>query len=506
MLGSGTTRSLWMATAQWPAKRDTALPERADVVVIGAGIAGLTTAYLLAREGRDVLVLDGRGIGAGETSRTTAHLADAIDDRFVEIERMHGQEGARLAAASHGAAIDCIEAIQREERISCDFRRVDGWLVLDEDSPQDLLERERDAARRAGLSGVELLPEAPAPGFSTRKALRFPRQGRVHALAYLLGLARALEGRGGRIVAGAQVERVDEEAEPTLVHLAGGARVEARSLVCCTNAPIIDRLAIHTKQAPYRTYAVALAIPRGSVPDALYWDTLDPYHYVRLQEGEDADVLIIGGEDHKTGEADDMAQRWERLERWARTFFPAAGARLHAWSGQVMEPFDGLAFIGRNPGSKDGVFVATGDSGMGMTHGTIAGMLITDLVQGRASPWAKLYDPARKQTRSLGTWTRENLDVAKQMLDHVRGSEASDTDAIAPGQGAVMREGLSHVAVYRDRQGELHRMSAVCPHMKCIVHWNPGESTWDCPCHGSRFTAKGEVIAGPASAGLARRG
>jgi Rieske Fe-S protein len=261
---------------------------------------------------------------------------------------------------------------------------------------------------------------------------------------------------------------------------------------------------MHTKQAPYISYAIGIKVPAGSVTSALYWDTLDPYHYVRLQHGSDSgeDVLIVGGEDHKTGQADDAAERFAKLELWARFRWPQCGDVAYRWSGQVMETIDGLAFIGRNPGDDEHVYIATGDSGMGITHGTIAGILLTDLIVGRENPWAELYDPGRKRVKALGEFAKENLNVAAQYLDWVTGGDVSSADQVAPGGGAVIRRGLHKVAVYRDPAGRLHEHSATCPHLGCVVHWNGGEKTWDCPCHGSRFDALGRVIVGPANADL----
>jgi Rieske Fe-S protein len=283
-----------------------------------------------------------------------------------------------------------------------------------------------------------------------------------------------------------------------------GHEVEADALVIATNSPISDRLRIHTKQAPYRTYAVALELRRDTVPVALYWDTEDPYHYVRLHADRDgAAVLIVGGEDHKTGQAQDAEERFTRLESWARERFSAAGAVRYRWSGQVMEPVDHLAFIGRDPAG-DNLYVATGDSGHGMTHGTIAGMLITDLVAGRDNAWASLYAPERKSARTLATYARENLNVARQYGDYLRPGDVSQVGDIAPGSGAVIRQGARKLAVYRDESGTLLAHSAVCTHVGCIVRWNDLEKTWDCPCHGSRFDVHGQVVNGPARTALPR--
>jgi len=280
---------------------------------------------------------------------------------------------------------------------------------------------------------------------------------------------------------------------------AGQHVVSADALVVATNVPINDRVTLHTKQAPYMTYVIAARVPPGAVPPVLSWDTGDPYHYLRLH----GDLLIVGGEDHKSGQASDTPERYRRLEAWARERFPMMGAVEYAWSGQVMETQDYLAFIGPNPADHDNVYVVTGDSGMGITHGTIAGMLLSDLILGRANPWAKLYDPARVKLAAAADFARENSNVALQYADWLTGGDVASADEIRPGSGAIVRRGLEKIAVYRDPDGGLHQRNAACPHLGCVVHWNRAETTWDCPCHGSRFDRYGKVINGPANRDLA---
>jgi glycine/D-amino acid oxidase-like deaminating enzyme/nitrite reductase/ring-hydroxylating ferredoxin subunit len=497
-----------MATAQTPSQSSLAENTHADVCIVGAGIAGMTTGYLLVREGKPVVVLDDGRIGGGMTERTTAHLSNAIDDRYVEIERLHGEKGARLAAQSHTAAIDRIEAIIAEEGIDCDFERLDGYLFVPPGDSKDLLRRELRAAHRAGLADVEQVERAPIDPFDTGTCLRFPRQAQFHPLKYLTGLAQAIEREGGRIFTETHVSTI-QGGESARVETSSGYAVTADAIVVATNTPINDLITIHTKQAPYTTYVVGARIPRGSVTRALYWDTLDPYHYVRLQSisGKDGDydLLIVGGEDHKSGQTDDGAQRHARLEAWAQERFPMMEKVEFHWSGQVMEPADGLAFIGRVPGGPQNVYIATGDSGMGMTHGTIAGMLITDLIMERESSWTSLYDPLRITLGALVDYATENLNVAAQVVEgYLTGGEVETIEEIAPGEGAVIRRGLTKVAVYRDEEGTAHERSAVCTHLGCIVRWNNVEKTWDCPCHGSLFDRTGQVINGPANIDLAR--
>jgi glycine/D-amino acid oxidase-like deaminating enzyme/nitrite reductase/ring-hydroxylating ferredoxin subunit len=503
----GRSTSVWMATAALPAFSKLTNNERADVCIVGAGIAGLTTAYLLARAGKSVIVLDDGPIVSGETERTTAHLVTALDDRYFELERLHGERGAQLAAQSHGAAIDQIERIVQDEQIACDFDRVDGYLFNGRGKPEDLLDRELAAAHRAGLLDVEMIARAPLASFDTGRALHFPRQAQFHPLKYLAGVAKAFVRDGGRIFTETHATTV-RGGSGARVETTGGASVSCDAIVVATNTPVNDRVAIHTKQAAYRTYVLGAVIPAGSVPKVLYWDTEDPYHYVRLQPGSPSaagfkhDILIVGGEDHKTGQADDADVRLARLEAWSRTRFPMIHEIQFRWSGQIMEPVDSLAFIGRNPADHDNVFVATGDSGNGMTHGTIAGMLLTDLILGRENPWAKLYDPSRVTFSAAKDFARENVNMAAQYVDWLTAGDVERDQLVPRGSGRVVRHGFAKIAVYRDLDGTFHECSAVCPHLGAIVSWNDGEKTWDCPAHGSRYDCFGKVLNGPANADL----
>src|SRR6185503_11774496 len=500
---SQRSTSLWMATADTPYQSRLKESIRTDICIIGAGIAGLTTAYLLGREGRSVVVLDDGAVGGGMSGRTTAHLSNAYDDRYVEMEKLHGDEGARLIAESHTAAIEKISKIVSQEKIDCGLEWLDGFLFARTPDDLQLLEDELAAAHRAGLEGVEKVPRAPLESFDTGPALRFAHQAQFHPLKYLDGLARAIMRDGGRIFGQTHATKF-EGGEEARVETSHGPVVSSDVVVVATNTPVNDRVAIHTKQAPYVTYVIGVAVPKGSITRALYWDTLDPYHYIRLQSLDDHDVLIVGGEDHKTGQADDCADRFARLEQWTRERFPQAGAIEFRWSGQVMEPADYLAFIGRNPLDSDNVFIATGDSGQGITHGTIAGILLTDLIQGRKNRWEDIYNPSRVTLRAAMEYAGENINVAGQFADYVTAGDIKSVDELKPGQGAIMREGISKIAVYRDDSGMVHRRSAVCPHLGCVVAWNSCERTWDCPCHGSKYTAEGRVYNGPANSDLGK--
>ena len=472
--------------------------------VVGGGIAGLTTAYLMAREGKRVVVLDAKPtLAAGETERTTAHLAWSLDDTFSHLASVRGDDVAKIAAASHKAAIDLIGEIVRTENIACDFARVDGYLFPGTDGP-DILNNEEKTLTRLGLPFERT--KFAFPGGQSMDCLRFPDHGQFHPIKYLAALVTAIRTHGGVIHTNTVVEKV-RGGEPCTVTTTHGHTVSAGAVVIATNNPFEGGTILHTKVAAYITYAIAAEIPKGSVASVLYWDTEDPYHYVRFQPGDGAgnfDYLIVGGEDHKTGQADDQPQRWDRLEAWAKKRFPNMGAVRHHWSGQVFETPDGLALIGLAPWNGPHVFIITGDSGMGMTHGTLGARLVADLVMGRPNEWASVYSPSRMMPGALRTLLGENLNMAAQFTDWLTGGDVKSAHEIPSGHGAVVRSGLTKLAVYKDDQGKVTTLSAVCPHMGCIVRWNPGETTWDCPCHGSRFSATGTCLHGPSTSDLTK--
>ena len=488
----------------WQASEDglsnTALTDsiETDVCIIGGGIAGLTTAYLLTREGKKVVVVDDGPIGGGETSRTTAHLTWAIDDRFYRIAKWHGDDKARLAIESHASAVDEIERIVSTEKIECDFSRVDGFLFEAEENDDDL-EEEVETAHKLGFDQIKLLDRAPIKDFDTGRTLHFPNQGQFHILKYLSGLAAAIERNGGRLFSNTRAVEWQGEQAP-FVRTLDGPVITANAIVLATNYPIMSKM--FAKLPAYRTYAIGVAVQKGSVEKVLLWDTGDPYHYIRIQEETDHDVLIVGGEDHKTGQENDGDERFNKLWEWTAARFPTAEKVLHRWSGQCFETHDGLAFIGQFSSDEPNVFLITGDSGMGMTHGTVGGMLVSDLILGRANPWAEVYDPSRIATQSIIEAVPELIKSTVPYVDWVTGGDVSSVDEIKNGEGAILRDGAKKIAAYRDENGKLFKRSAVCTHMGCIVRFNSSEKTWDCPCHGSRFGVDGHAINTPAIAQL----
>jgi len=485
-----------------------------DVCVVGGGIAGLLIAERLTSEGRRVIVLEQARMASGETGRTTAHFVAALDDRYTELERMHGETGAQQAAESHAKAIDHVEALIGRMGVECGWERLDGYLTVNEshrDDQERLLEDELAACRRAGLD-VECVASLPAP-WPREAGLRFPRQAQVHPLLLLRAVAARLLESGAQLFEQTRATEIHGGSDAA-VETKDGPTVKCSHVVVATNTPINNLVAIHTKQAGYQTYVLGFRVPAGMLSPILLWDGLweddVSYHYLRLLNGfprADGDgLLIVGGEDHKTGQGPQGDAPYRALEAWTRARFPMCGPIERRWSGEVMEPVDGLGYIGHNAVDRKNVYIVTGDSGNGMTHAAIAAMLIPDLIMGRDNPWTSLYDPARKVgMHALAGYARENVNTLAQYGDWFRGADVADESEIEPGSGAIVGNGLAPVAVYRSAEGACTRLSAICPHLGGIVRWNGQEKTWDCPCHASRFDRHGKVIHGPANSDLKRK-
>jgi glycine/D-amino acid oxidase-like deaminating enzyme/nitrite reductase/ring-hydroxylating ferredoxin subunit len=502
-LTSGMTTPLWLGDCKIPEFPALTKDFHAEICIVGAGITGLTTAYTLLNAGKKVIVLDDGEIGSGETGRTTAHLSYALDDRYYEIARVHGKKNAKLVAESHKAAIDYIEHIITQEKIDCDFQRVDGYLIKAIDSHKDILHQELAAVKDAGITNAYYLEKTPLDGFEETPCLCFPQQAQFHPLKYLTQLAKIIEQKGGHIFTHTRVIEV-LAGESVLIKTQNKDQcISANSAIIASNTPINDKILLHSKLTPYRSYVLAAKIPKGSMEPALYWDTANPYHYIRMQQGNGHDWLIVGGNDHKTGKAATHQQAFNELKQWARQHFPAMGEIGFLWSGQIQEPIDYLAYIGHHPLDGRNIYIATGDSGNGMTHGTLAGLLLTDLILGRKNPWESIYRPSRLALKTIPDYTLHALQVVSQYRDYVTPAEVASLTEIAPGSGALIRHGLSKMAIYRDEEGKLHPFSSVCTHLQGIVAWNPLEKSWDCPVHGSRFDRlTGKPLNGPACKAL----
>ncbi|QDK46541.1 hypothetical protein DOM22_15875 [Bdellovibrio sp. ZAP7] len=493
------TQSLWQKEFSLPDLAPLKSSIETDVCVVGAGIAGLLCAYELLRQGLRVVVLERGPLEKNQTGYTTSHLADALDDGFDHLLRIHGEETTRMFYQSHRAAISLIEKIARDENIECDFHRVNGYLFLSPEHQPSYLAKEFEAAILAGAEAVKLSSDFPEAFFKTGPAIRFENQGQIHPLKFTRGLIGAIEKKGGKIFEHTQADDY-HEGEETYVMTEGGHRVKCKSIVLATNAPT-STLKIYLKQAAYRTYCIAVKIPKGSILPALYWDTQENYHYVRMVplENRSYDALLIGGEDHRVGEGH-PEKAFEQLYEWTqRRLGLTSNEVLASWSGQIMEPVDSIAFIGRSPGKKN-TYLITGDSGHGFTHSAIASKLITGLIKGEHQELEKIYDPNRLTLKAAKDYVSENANTFQQYADWVLPHDSIDT--LALDEGCIVNHGSHKMAVYKDEDGRIYKMSGMCPHLGGLVKWNSVEKTWDCPCHGSRFDKFGACLHPPATSGL----
>ena len=469
-----------------------------DVLVVGGGITGVTAALMLKRAGRTVALIERTQIGGGETGHTTAHITYATDSRLTRLVKTFGRDHAQAAWDAGHFAMEQIADIVATEGIDCELRRVPGYLVAAANG--DRLKEGKELAAEAALAiklGFDAAYVESAP-LLERPAIRFANQLKFHPLKYHLALAQRIPGEGSHIFENTEAGEFSEQRGQIV---ANGYRIRFNYLVLATHVPLQGRTSalsaalLQTKLAAYSTYAIGARLAAGHAPEALFWDTANPYHYLRVDRRAGGDYVILGGADHKTGQEEDTGKRFASLEPALHGIWPDA-AIDHHWSGQVIESVDGLPFIGE---TAERQFVATGFGGNGMTFGTLAAIMARDRVLSLRNPWENLFSVERKEFSSLWNYIKENKDYPYYLAkSEVTATAANNLDGVGRGEGKILRIDGQKIAAWRDEEGTLTTLSPVCTHLGCTVAWNRAEKTWDCPCHGSRFAATGEVIAGPA--------
>ncbi|KAJ9656296.1 hypothetical protein H2198_005071 [Neophaeococcomyces mojaviensis] len=527
---SGALDSVW--TKHVPYSKIPSFPKlqqdiETDVLVIGSGISGISIAYELVRQGTKVTMIEARDMLSGETGRTSGHLASDLDDGYTEIAKKHGKDGARLAAESHQWALERVGAISKELGIECEYRTLPGYNFSQfthgtkehDDDIKEILE-DMKAAQEAGLD-VKYLEGYALKGWDgkpdQRDAIKFENQATFHPTKYLVGILDWLKNqpnfqaftrtRAAEISEkGVTVPVVDIHlgAKDVRVKTDDGLTITAGHVVEATCIPL-QLLSIVAELEYNRTYCIAIRIPKGVVEDCLFYDSAEQYKYVRMTERDEKDdYMVVGGCDHAVGQEDEWDERYKELETWTRERFPQAGSVDYKWSGQIMEPVDYMGYIGRNSGSQR-VYVVTGDSGNGLTHGVLAGKLISDMILGNPNPWEKLYDPRRRGpniAKVLPHMLKHNVQVNMQYKRFFQ-SDIQDVEDLGLEKGGVLNSKTSKpIAVYKDADGKVHKLSAVCPHMHGVVCWNDSEKSWDCPVHGSRFSKDGKQVCGPCNVNM----
>jgi glycine/D-amino acid oxidase-like deaminating enzyme/nitrite reductase/ring-hydroxylating ferredoxin subunit len=471
----------------------------ADVLVVGAGVTGITAAYLLKRAGSTVALIDRERVASIDTGHTTAHLTYVTDVELQQLVRNFGEDHAQAAWDAGAAAIDEIERIVEEEEIECEFARVPAYVHAraggSSKKEASTLKKEADAAAKLGFDAT-YLNSAP---FFNLPAVRFANQAKFHPRKYLRSLVAKIPGSGSHVFEKSAASEFDPEKRRVKVNRNW---ISFDRVVMATNNPLVGLASIvgttllQTKLSLYTSYALGARIPIGTIPEALFWDTREPYDYLRIDRHRGFDYIVYGGEDHKTGQKNKTQKAYVRLWRRLKNIIPSARLE-HRWSGQIISTPDGLPYIGENAERQ---FIATGFCGNGITFGTVAAMMARDWSAGRKNPWTELFAVERKKIKGAAwNYLRENKDYPYYMIkDRLARAEADSVGELGRGDGMIIGRRGKKVAAFRDANGNIHRLSPVCTHLGCLVRWNPAESTWDCPCHGSRFKPTGEVIAGPA--------
>ncbi|RYP37768.1 hypothetical protein DL767_002798 [Monosporascus sp. MG133] len=494
-----------------------------DICIIGAGITGVSIAYELVSRGKQVVLLDARDILSGETGRTSGHLSNALDDMYQYIAEKHSEKGAKVAAESHSWALDYVGEVATKLGIECEYRHLPAYRVSQyqrgtKEYEDDMKEIKADVewARKVGIDAT-IDENLAVRGWDGKPDQRggaiYPGQATFHPTKYVNSVLKWLQNQPNfSCFTNTRVVSVDEKGIEVLGlgHKYCQVKTEAGNAVTCehaveaTNVPL-QKLSVIAQMEWNRTYCIAIRIPKGSVEDCLLYDNAEVYKYVRMTECDERDdYMVVGGCDHKVGQ-ESTDGRFEELETWTRERFPQAGSVDYKWSGQIFEPHDYMAYIGKNQGNKY-IYIVTGDSGNGLTHGVIAGKLIADEIEGKPNPWAELYSPKRVVSviKSAVETLQHDVQVNTQ-YKRLLHSDITDIEDLVPGSGGVLNPKSSKpIAVYKDENGNLTKMTALCPHMKGVICWNKAEKSWDCPVHGSRFGETGLCVQGPAKMNLER--
>jgi glycine/D-amino acid oxidase-like deaminating enzyme/nitrite reductase/ring-hydroxylating ferredoxin subunit len=502
-LRDGAQISLWQNTAGVYQSQSKSPDKSFDVVIIGAGITGITLALQLQQLGKKCAVLEAMDIGYGTTGGTTAHLNTLLDTPYNTIIKNFGKENAKLVASAARAGIQLVNENIKKFKIDCGYEDQTGYLFAQTEDQLKELDSIHDAIVDVGLD-VSYTSTMPLP-IRYRKAIEVPLQAKFHPVRYVQALAKTFEQAGGVIVTDCRVtdyQKNNANSDRQTIETAKG-NFSAGALVYATHIPMGVNI-LHLRCVPYRSYAMAVKLVNdSSYPEGLFYDMYDPYHYYRTQEIDGQKYLIAGGEDHKTGEEPNTNGCFLHLESHIRSHFDVEEIAFK-WSSQYYEPADGLPYIGHYPGHAKNVFVATGYGGNGITYSHVAALVLSGLIVGEESPYSELFSPARlKPVAGFTEFVKHNADVVKQFVGKWFGQETIETLAsLAPGEGKVVKYEGQSLGLFKDEKGIIHAVNPACTHLKCSVDWNIAEQSWDCPCHGARYSCEGKVLNGPASKDL----
>jgi glycine/D-amino acid oxidase-like deaminating enzyme/nitrite reductase/ring-hydroxylating ferredoxin subunit len=495
----GAHHSLWQDTSFELSSETAASRQPYDVIIVGGGITGITTALVLQQAGQQCMVLESHTLGFGTSGGTTAHLNTLMDTPYQTIIQNFDADAARHIARGAEEALQLIQTHVDQYHIECGFEHCEAFLFAQNKEQEDELASIAEACQQVGID-TEYRNEIPVP-LSFTKALAVMGQAKFHPLRYLQAIAQLFVHNGGVIRQHCRVTAVKEEDVNLNVETGEGI-FQAKRVIYATHTPPGINL-LHLRLAPYRSYAMAVKLSTDRYPTDLAYDMYDPYHYYRTQEIDGQYYLIAGGEDHKTGDNDNTDASFRKLESHVRTYFNVESV-THRWSSQYYEPTDGIPYIGVLPGHSDKFLVATGFGGNGMTYGTLSALVLKSIIMKEENPLIALFSPGRvKPVAGFKNFAAHNLHVMKSLVSKLFSHESLDGFAdLANGDARVISIDGKNVGVYKDEQGGLHAVHAACTHMQCTVAWNGTEKSWDCPCHGARYAVDGTVLNGPADRDL----
>ncbi|MDB5231604.1 MAG: FAD-dependent oxidoreductase [Chitinophagaceae bacterium] len=498
MQRDGACTSLWQQDVPDYQPKNEFRNELFDVIIVGAGITGITLALLLQKQGKKCAVIEAHKLCYGTTGGTTAHINTIFDNPYSQVIKDFGESGAQQLAKAAGNAVALLEQNVKQYNIDCEFRKLPAYVFSQNDEQSKQLDQIIDGTLKAGIE-VSYSNDIPIP-VPYEKVMVVRGQAQFNPVKYVFALAKEYESLGGIIIQNCRVENFKDDEIKVLQTTQD--ELSGKSLVFATHIPIGINL-LHFRCAPYRSYALAVKLGNNDYPDGLIYDLYDPYHYYRAQEVNGELFMIAGGEDHKTGHNENTQECFRKLEADVRRHFDVKEVS-YKWSSQYYEPADGMAYIGNLPGHSENVYVATGFSGNGMPYSHISALVISDLILRGNSEYKSLFNPNRiKPVAGFTNFIKENADVVGQLISGVFSKEKlHELAQLAPGESKVFSVDGSSAAIHKDENGKLHAVDPACTHAKCTVSWNYAEQSWDCPCHGARYSADGEVITGPASKGL----
>ncbi len=497
MKRDGTNKSLWQSV-QMSASVNANSAKPYDVIIAGAGITGITAAYLLQKAGRNCLIIEAENIGFGTSGGTTAHINTFYDAQYDQVISSFGEDKAQLLAHTGPEVIQQIKNIIDELQIDCGFDHRDAYVFsLDQDQTKQL-EKMFEATAKVGIP-IERVSENPFP-IPCDAIVKIGGQAQFHPTKYIKAVSEAFIQHGGTILTGEKVTEVSEKDDQVTIKTTN-SEYQANDFMWATHVvPNINRM--NFLAAPYRSYVLAFTLKSGNYPQAQGSDMCEPYHYYRTQEIDGQQYVIAGGEDHKTGHEDDPASCLTRLENYVSQYFDIDEI-TNRWSSQFYTPVDGLPFIGKEPG-KDHIYWATGYDGNGMTFGTLSAMIISDLILQKENKYEDLFDPSRfNVVAGFKDTLKENADAVFHLItDKFTAEKIESLSDIKNDEGKTVSFEGKTMSIYRDPEGQLHAVTSACTHMGGNVDWNNTEKSWDCPCHGARFDIQGKLLNGPATKDL----